>query len=425
MATKGTVLVAGAGGLVGRAVIDHHLGAGWDVLGLSRRAPDPATGACHIALDLTDAAACRAALAPLSAVTHLVYAALYEKPGLTQGWLEDDQIAVNRAMLANLLDALPQDALRHVTLLQGAKAYGVHLGQVPVPARESAPRHMHPNFYWAQEDLLTSRQQGRAWRWTVLRPQVVLGFALGSAMNMVAAIGAYAAISHALGLPLVYPGTGDRVTEATDARLLARAIAWAGASEAAADQVFNVTNGDVLTWRNLWPAAAQACGIGVGQPHPMPLAAVMPGRGETWRTLAERHRLASGAAGPAGRRVLAVSGLRVLAHPLHRLAAEHDQDPSGGVRRVHRHRGLARLLAARHAGAPLPAGRGGAGLGQVTHCCAGACSRRFTTTAPWVNDAGTGARRSATGGSGHAQPVTPEPACHVGCRPSHISANRP
>ena len=291
MATKGTVLVAGAGGLVGRAVIDHHLGAGWDVLGLSRRAPDPATGACHIALDLTDAAACRAALAPLSAVTHLVYAALYEKPGLTQGWLEDDQIAVNRAMLANLLDALPQDALRHVTLLQGAKAYGVHLGQVPVPARESAPRHMHPNFYWAQEDLLTSRQQGRAWRWTVLRPQVVLGFALGSAMNMVAAIGAYAAISHALGLPLVYPGTGDRVTEATDARLLARAIAWAGASEAAADQVFNVTNGDVLTWRNLWPAAAQACGIGVGQPHPMPLAAVMPGRGETWRTLAERHGL--------------------------------------------------------------------------------------------------------------------------------------
>ena len=51
-------------------------------------------------------------------------------------------------------------------------------------------------------------------------------------MNMLTAVGAYAAISRQLGLPLIYPGSGRRVTEATDARLLARAIAWSGRTPA-------------------------------------------------------------------------------------------------------------------------------------------------------------------------------------------------
>jgi len=249
-----------------------------------------------LALDLTDAAACRAVLGALQGVTHIVYAALFEKPDLGQGWLDADQIATNRLMLANLLDGVTAGnaALRHVTLLQGAKAYGVHLGQIPIPAKEDAPRHIHPNFYWAQEDLLRERQGGASWRWTILRPQVVLGSAPGSAMNMVAAIGAYAAISRALGLPLVYPGVGHRITEATDVRLLARAILWAGDAAAAANQIFNVTNGDAFVWQNLWPAIARRFGMEVGLPHPMPLATVMPSHAAVWDRLVREHGLQPG-----------------------------------------------------------------------------------------------------------------------------------
>jgi nucleoside-diphosphate-sugar epimerase len=294
VASKGTVLVAGAGGLVGRAAIEHYLSeGGWDVIALSRRAPQPATGAAHIAVDLTDAEACRARLGDISGVAQIVYAALFEKPNLTEGWLEADQIAVNLAMLTNLLDAVEPNnpGLRHIALLQGAKAYGVHLGQIPVPARESAPRHIHPNFYWEQQDFLAARQAGKSWSWTVFRPQVVFGFALSSAMNMIAAVGAYAAISRRLGLPLVYPGSGVRVTEATDARLLARAIAWSLRSPNAANQIFNVTNGDVFVWENVWPVIARAFSMPVGLPHPMPLQRVMPGREGTWRAIVERYGL--------------------------------------------------------------------------------------------------------------------------------------
>jgi nucleoside-diphosphate-sugar epimerase len=294
VANKGRVLVAGAGGLVGRAAIDHYRSeGGWDILALSRRAPEPPTGAAHLAVDLTDAAACRAALGEISGVTHIVYAALFEKPDLTEGWLESDQIAVNLAMLTNLMDAVePQNpGLRHIALLQGAKAYGVHLGQIPVPAREDAPRHIHPNFYWEQQDFLSARQAGKDWTWTVFRPQVVFGIGYPSMMNMVAAVGAYAAISRQLGLPLIYPGSGVRVTEATDARLLARAIAWSGRNAAAANQIFNVTNGDVFTWENLWPTIARAFSMSVGLPHPMPLHRIMPGRAATWDKIVERYGL--------------------------------------------------------------------------------------------------------------------------------------
>lgn len=289
-------LVAGSLGIVGSEVVSQLAASGRDVVGVSRRAVLPDRPGRHLALDLTDAAACRTALGALQGVTHVVYAALFEKPDLDQGWLDADQIATNRLMLANLLDGVTagNTALRHVTLLQGAKAYGVHLGQIPIPAKEDAPRHIHPNFYWAQEDLLRERQGGARWRWTILRPQVVLGSAPGSAMNMVAAIGAYAAISRDLGLPLVYPGVGHRITEATDVRLLARAILWAGDAAAAANQIFNVTNGDAFVWQNLWPTIARRFGMEVGLPHPMPLATVMPSHAAVWDRLVREHGLQPG-----------------------------------------------------------------------------------------------------------------------------------
>ncbi|MBI0432992.1 SDR family oxidoreductase [Roseomonas sp. KE0001] len=289
----GTLLVAGALGLVGRAALQRFEAAGWEVIGLSRRPPDFGTRARFLALDLMDAAACRATLPGLG-VTHLVYAALQEKPALRAGWLDAEQIKTNRAMLAHTLAGLEGGPLRHVAVLQGTKAYGVHLGQMPIPGREDAPRHMHPNFYWAQEDLLRERAARGGWHWTVLRPQAVIGHARGSAMNLLAAIGAYAAISRELGLPLVYPGRGDRITEATDARLLASALLWAAGAEAARDQIFNVANGDVLTWRGLWPVVARVFGMEIGAPHPMPLTALMVDKEPVWQRIVARHGLRPG-----------------------------------------------------------------------------------------------------------------------------------
>lgn len=103
----------------------------------------------HLQLDLQDPDACLAAPPLLREVTHVVYAAVYEMPGLVQGWFDPQQMSVNQAMLINLLDAFTagRGALRHVSLLQGTKAYGAHVHPIRVPAREREPRDPHDNFY--------------------------------------------------------------------------------------------------------------------------------------------------------------------------------------------------------------------------------------------------------------------------------------
>ena len=60
---------------------------------------------------------------------------------------------------------------------------------------------------------------------------------------------------------------------------------------AAAGETFNVTNGDVFAWPNVWPALADAFGMDAGEPAPMSLADYLPARAELWAQIAERHGL--------------------------------------------------------------------------------------------------------------------------------------
>ena len=290
-----TVLIAGATGVVGHAALEHFARLpGWDVIAVSRRTPELPDGFTgrHLSLDLADDQACAAALAGLPPITHLVYAALYEKPGLVRGWREADQMALNLRMLRNLLTPLcTAGALQHVSLLQGTKAYGVHLHAVAVPARESSPRDPHENFYWLQEDHLREAAARHGFGFTIWRPQLVFGDQLGVAMNLIPVIGAYAAICKDQGLPFAYPGGPSNILEATDARLLARALAWAAEAPSARDQTFNVTNGDVFVWRNLWPAIADALGVAVADDAPRSLADFLPTQTQSWARIVERHGL--------------------------------------------------------------------------------------------------------------------------------------
>jgi nucleoside-diphosphate-sugar epimerase len=291
------VVVAGATGLVGNAAL-RHFGRveGCEVVALSRRKPRELHGARHVAVDLTDAAHCLRAASELEGATHLIYAALYEQPNLVDGWRDEKQIKTNDLMLRNLMAALEPVApsLRHVALLQGTKAYGVHVRPLTVPAREGrSEMYEQPNFYWAQENFLRELQQGKAWHWTILRPVLIVGLAMGGAMDLIPPLGVYAAMLREAGRPLDYPGGAARVVQAVDVDLLARAIAWSGEAEAARNEAFNVTNGDVFTWENVWPAIADALGMKVGAAQPLSLAQEYPNWIAPWEKLRRQHNLLS------------------------------------------------------------------------------------------------------------------------------------
>lgn len=285
-------LVVGAQGIIGRSLVGELQARGdWEVIGLSRRGGEPGERVHHVAVDLLDAADTRAKLGGLHEVTHVFYAAYQDRPT----WAE--LVAPNVAMLVNVIDAVePAAALRHVSLMQGYKVYGAHLGPFKTPARESDPPHMPAEFNVDQQDFLEARAAAGGWTWSALRPSVVAGVATGTPMNLTMVLAVYASISKELGVPLRFPGhpdAYDKLLELTDAGLLARAALWAATDERAANQAFNVNNGDLFRWQELWPKIAAYFELEAAPPLPMSLAVVMADKEPVWDQMVRRHALAA------------------------------------------------------------------------------------------------------------------------------------
>jgi nucleoside-diphosphate-sugar epimerase len=266
---------------------------GWRVYGMSRTAPSGEVPFTHIAADLTAPESCRRALAAIEPVTHAYFAA---RAAFREGGVED--VEGNVTMLAATLDALEArgDTLEHVHLLEGTKWYGMHLGPYPTPSREDDPRHLPPNFYYDQQDLLSARAARGGWSWSASRPSFICDFAPNRARNLITVLGTYAAICRELDVPLDFPGSAagySVLSELSDATCLAEAIVHVSTHEAGRNAAFNVTNGDNFRWSRVWPLLAQWFGIPCGVPRRIKLARWMADKGPVWDRIVTRHGLQS------------------------------------------------------------------------------------------------------------------------------------
>ncbi len=288
-----SVLIVGASGLVGSAAVEEFARDGWEVTAVSRRAPEREgdTPVRHLPIDLLRPAEAAAAIRGLGPISHLVYAAAFEKPGLVAGWSDPEQMETNRRMLETVLGAFGATPPEHVTLLQGTKAYGVHLHPIPLPARERQPRDPHPNFYWLQEDLLREYAARTGAAWTIFRPVQIVGPVYGVAYSTPPVIGAYAAIARETGEPFAFPGGRFAPVQAVDVGLVARAIRWAAEAPAARGEHFNLTNGEVFSWAEMWPVFADVFGIEAAEPRRRRLAELLPEHARTWDRIVARHGL--------------------------------------------------------------------------------------------------------------------------------------
>jgi len=232
---KRTALVVGVTGIGGNHVARELLAAGWDVVGLSRRAPQDLPAVRHVAADLLDPAALGAALADV-APTHVFITTWMRQD------TEAENIRVNAALVRNLLDALaPKKSVRHVALVTGLKHYlgpfeaYASSGTLPdTPLRESQPRLPLENFYYAQEDEVYAAAERDRFTWTVHRPHTVIGLAVGNAMNLGTTLAVYATICKETGRPFQFPGSAAQwngLSDVTDARMLARQLVWAADTE--------------------------------------------------------------------------------------------------------------------------------------------------------------------------------------------------
>ncbi len=158
MTSKNIALIVGATGLSGSYMGRHLKDNGWTVVALSRSAADLPFSDRHIAADLEDAAASKAALAAAKDVTHVFYCTWSRQAN------EDENVRVNAAMIRNLFEGIAGAPIQHAALVTGLKHY---LGSFDdyakvkpyTPFLESSPRLPGPNFYYAQEDVLFEMAQ--------------------------------------------------------------------------------------------------------------------------------------------------------------------------------------------------------------------------------------------------------------------------
>lgn len=289
-------LIVGVSGIIGGAMADVLLKDGWRVCGVARN-PSKQGGAVPIAADLLDPGGLAKALAGLDP-SHVFIASWLRQP------TETENIRVNAAMVRNLLDALrPARSVQHVALVTGLKhylgpfeAYG--RGTLPqTPFREEQGRQEAENFYYAQEDEVFAASEKDGFNWSIHRPHTVVGKAVGNAMNMGTTLAVYATICRETGRPFHFPGVAaqwESLTDMTDARLLGRHMLWASTTPQAANEDFNVVNGDVFRWSWMWSRIAQWFGI---EPvafdgRVRPLSEQMAEDAPIWREVAARHKLA-------------------------------------------------------------------------------------------------------------------------------------
>lgn len=288
-------LVIGASGIIGSATAELLREKGWPVTALARH-PPVQQGISPLAADLLQPAS----LKPLLDLrpTH-VFISTWSRQAT-----EAENIRVNATMLRNLLDMLGQaDSVKHVALVTGLKhylgpfeAYGK--GALPqTPFREEQGRLEVENFYYAQEDEVFAAATRDGFDWSVHRPHTVIGQAVGNAMNMGTTLAVYASICRRTGRPFRFPGSQtqwDSLTDMTDAKLLAKHLLWASTTPTAANEAFNVVNGDIFRWSWMWAQLAQWFGI-AAEPFDgtvRPLEEQMRDDAPVWREIASRQGLA-------------------------------------------------------------------------------------------------------------------------------------
>lgn len=293
---KNQALVVGSSGIIGSAMTQLLANEGWSVAGLARR-PNEEANVTAVSADLLDPEKLKAALKDMHP-TH-VFLTTWARQAT-----EAENIRVNAEMVRNVLEAVrPSGSVKHVALSTGLKhylgpfeAYGK--GALPqTPFREEQGRLDVPNFYYAQEDELFAASERDGFTWSVHRPHTITGVAVGNAMNMATTLAVYASVCRVTGRPFRFPGSEvqwNSLTDMTDAAQLARHMLWASTTPDAANEAFNVVNGDVFRWKWMWARIAEWFEIEPAEFDGTlaPLEQQMADDAEVWQSMAKQFGLA-------------------------------------------------------------------------------------------------------------------------------------
>ncbi|WYZ35757.1 hypothetical protein EsH8_X_000404 [Colletotrichum jinshuiense] len=180
-------------------------------------------------------------------------------------WSEAEALVEsNVALLKNFLEALELADVKpaRFILQTGGKNYGVHIGRVRTPLLESdpQPRHLQPNFYYPQEDLLKAFCEKNGTSWNIIMPAAVIGTSLHASMNAFYPFAIYAIVQARKGEPIAFGGDWEQWQYEyyhCSARMTGYLTEWAALEKDCANEAFNTQDGGPLSWERFFHELAR------------------------------------------------------------------------------------------------------------------------------------------------------------------------
>ena len=288
---KKIALIVGGTGVTGRAVIESlEKKEGWEIIALSRREPDFNTKAKFVSVDLLNDQDAENKLKHFDNITHYFYCGL-------SGGIEAENVEGNLKLLVNSLKNVNKysKSLKRVVLTQGGKYYGVQIGPHKTPSVETDPRHMPPNFYYDQEDYVKELSSKSDWDYSLVRPEVMIGFSQnGGALTALSTFAIYACICAEMNVPFHYPGnvkSFEALNKYTDAEILGNFEVWVAENDKCKNEAFNITVGSVFSWSNIWDKIADYFDAKRGVVMRFSLTDFLSDKGYIWDRIVEKNDL--------------------------------------------------------------------------------------------------------------------------------------
>jgi hypothetical protein len=142
----------------------------------------------------------------------------------------------------------------------------------------------------------------KSWTYSEIRPDVIIGFTPGSNfMNCAQGLGLWLSLArevHGQGAKIPFPGSkGSWKNKHTDTfqDILGRMDIYAAVNHDKCGNggIFNVADGDVVTWSDKWPGICANFGLEGTEPGPEPYSVeeFVKKNSSTWEKLAQKHGL--------------------------------------------------------------------------------------------------------------------------------------
>ncbi|KAH7110540.1 hypothetical protein B0J11DRAFT_498981 [Dendryphion nanum] len=228
----------------------------------------------HVSVDLTSSAREIAQSFKRAGVeAHYIFYYAYLSPKSGKSAMDpstaEELVEANVPPFKNLLQALPEAGIKpkRILLQTGGKNYGCHIGRLRTPLVESdpQPKHLGPNFYFDQEDILHEFCNAHPETdWNIVMPAGVIGAIQYASMNTFLSFGVYAAVQAHKKEPLQFGG--DYYTWHYDytystARLTGYLSEWAVLEDQCRNERFNAQDGGLLSWDRFFHELGRWYGI--------------------------------------------------------------------------------------------------------------------------------------------------------------------